>query len=232
MKGNDLAYLVIIILFSPLVFEVVRIFKFLKKNEYDKKKLKKYLTRTSVLLFTFLIFIIILNRINFLNYKKPIPFSKINEITLDDFVGLEFFHRTFNGSEKYAYIVTSIDYEKRKDSVRVTSLFHPSESYVFNKHSKSKELLQHELYHFMITEVFTRKIRKAISEENTISDKKIESIINKHKIEENSYQERYDYDTHHSYVYKEQKKYEIEIDSLINSLSNFAHDKIYVYEAQ
>jgi hypothetical protein len=59
---------------------------------------------------------------------------------------------------------TSINYEIENDSLKVESFFHPSSSYVYNQNAFSKELLSHELYHFKITELYVRMIKKRIFE--------------------------------------------------------------------
>ena len=56
----------------------------------------------------------------------------------------------------------------------------------------------------------------------------IEEVISTIWVEERNFQAKYDYDTFHSYVFSEQKKYERTIDSLLNLLSKFEKPKIVV----
>jgi len=153
-------------------------------------------------------------------------YDKYDEITFENFRGLEFFKKSLYGSERFAYVVLSIDSEIDGNSVIVNALFHPSRSYVYNSHSNSVELLTHEKYHFKITELFARRARQKLSELNSFSTAKIESIVDEARQNERKFQKKYDYDTFHSYVYSEQKKYQKELDSLLSLLSDFENPKI------
>ncbi|EJL61280.1 hypothetical protein [Flavobacterium sp. CF136] len=173
---------------------------------------------------------VILTQVNFLDYRSPKTYDKIDEITLNDFRGLEFFQNTLYGNEHFAYIKTSIDYDFEKDSIRVESFFHPSSSYVYNRKAFSNELLTHELYHFRIKEMYVRMIKSQISKFKKVNKTEIEDLIGKMKIKERQFQIKYDDDTFHSYVLSEQKKYEKSIDSLLTLYSNFKNPKVYIYE--
>lgn len=183
----------------------------------------------SVLIF-FLIVFYSLTKVNFLDYESPKKYEEIDSITFNDFRGLEFFQNSLYGNEHFAYIKTSIDYQIENDSLIVESFFHPSSSYVYNQNAFSKELLSHELYHFKITELYVRMIKKRISELKKTDKAEIENIINQLKINANEFQLEYDDDTFHSYVLGEQKKYEKNIDSLLNLHSNFKKSKVYINE--
>lgn len=171
-------------------------------------------------------FIWALNTINFLDYRKPIPYEKIDSITFNDFVGYEFFREELYGSERFAYVYVSIEAEIDDDYVIVESFFHPSRSYVYNKKIKSDLLFTHEIYHFKITELFARKIRREISNLPVKDEAKIEAILKKYKGEENNYQILYDKETFHSYVMQKQIKYQKEVDSLLYLLKKFEQPKI------
>ncbi|MFQ6602525.1 hypothetical protein [Flavobacterium sp. C3NV] len=183
----------------------------------------------SVVVF-FLIVFYSLMQINFLDYESPKKYDEIDEITFNDFKGLEFFQNSLYGNKHFAYIKTSINYQIEEDSVKVESFFHPSSSYVYKKDLFSKELLTHELYHFKITELFSRMIKKKIFESKNRDNIQIENLINELKIKERQFQFKYDDDTFHSYVFSEQKKYQNDIDSLLNLHSNFKNPKVYINE--
>ena len=182
------------------------------------------------LLILFLVLFFSLTQVNFLDYESPKKYEEIDRITFNDFRGLEFFQNSLYGNEHFAYIKTSIDYEIENDSLKVESFFHPSSSYVYNQNAFSKELLSHELYHFKITELYVRMIKKRIFELKRINEIEIKNIINQLEIKKNEFQLIYDDDTFHSYVLGEQKKYEKNIDSLLNLHSNFKKPKIYIHE--
>jgi len=170
--------------------------------------------------------VLLLNRVNFLNYKKPMTYDTIGQISLNDFRGLEFFKKSLYGNERFAYVVTTTEVDIDEKSVSVYTLFHPSRSFVYNRKSKSEELLTHEMYHFKITELFSRKIKQEIALLKNTSKNNIDEIVNSNYQKERQYQTSYDKDTFHSYVLKEQKKYEKEVDSLLYLLREFKHSKI------
>lgn len=189
-------------------------------------------TSIKLLLFftTILTIFYILTRVNILDYEKPIPYSRIENITFENFRGLEFFRKSLYGNEQFAYVKTSIEYEFCNDSIKIESFFHPSSSYVYNKKVFSKDLLKHEMYHFKITELYTRISKHKISLLKNSSKKNIVDILDESNIEENNLQIKYDDDTFHSYVLGEQKKYEKKIDSLLYLYSKYSKPKIPINE--
>jgi hypothetical protein len=191
---------------------------------------KKILIYFFLSLFLVILVFFTLTRVNFLDYHKPISFDKINQITFADFRGLEFFQKSLYGNEHFAYVKTTIDYGFEKDSIRIESLFHPSSSYVYNKKVFSKDLLRHEMYHFRITELYVRIVKNKISKLKNHNKEKIKNLIYETMFEENNFQKEYDNNTFHSYVLSEQKKYEMEVDSLLFLYSKFKNPKIYINE--
>lgn len=228
MDNEKLVLIILCIIYLPLfIFEFVQYLRNISHPAFSFKKFLKY--NLFVLLISALI-ILTLSHTNYLNYESPIPYRKINTITFKNFRGLELFKKELYRSKYFAYVVTTIDYEINDDSVKVESFFYPSRSFVYNKNSNSKDLLRHELYHFKITEVYVRKAKKEISETKNISDSDIKSIIENAKMKEREYQANYDYDTFHSYVFKQQKKYERSIDSLLYLLKMYQNPTIKINE--
>src|SRR5690606_6200927 len=168
----------------------------------------------------------ILTHTNYLNYERPIEYYNYDSITFKNFRGLELFKKTLYNNPHYAYVVTSIEYEIDEDSITVKSLFHPSRSYVYSQTTNSKELLQHEKYHFKITELFARKMKKEITCKKLRDKSKIETLIKNKLQEEREFQRKYDDKTFHSYVLSEQKKFEYEVDSLLDLLTTYQPSKI------
>ena len=231
MNDNLIITLAILLLFSPVIHQW---YLLLKERKAENKKVSKKLFRLTkysflVLIFTSIIFGI-LSHTNFLNYEKPITYDKFDKITFENFRGLEFFKKSLYGNERFAYVVTSIETEINENSVTVQSLFHPSRSFVYKTNTNSKELLRHEKYHIKITELFSRKAKAKISNLKKINKNKIEGIIREVKMNERAFQKEYDYDTFHSYVFSEQKKYEKEVDSLLTLLKEYKKPKITINE--
>lgn len=219
--------LFLVFYFSPIFYQLVIVVKENKRgNKVPLKKLKKFLKYSLLVLTPFVIAFVILINVNFLDYEKPITYDKVEEITFKNFRGLEFFKKSLYGNNRFAYVYVTLESKIDNDGVMVTSLFHPSRSFVYNSHSNSKELLTHELYHFKITELYARKIKKAISKLKNPTDTEVRATIIKNKKLERKFQKQYDYDTFHSYVFGEQKKYEKTVDSLLNLLSKYKEPRI------
>jgi hypothetical protein len=223
----------IVVIATSIVFLPIFLFDFyyyLRNVNGPKINLKRILKYNLLAVVCLAVAVLILSHTNYLNYGRPIPYKNVNQITFKDFRGLELFRTELFGSKYFAYVVTSIDLEKDDDCVTVTSYFHPSRSFVYNNNTSSRELFNHELYHFRITEVFARKARKIISERKNIPYDEIERIVENARVSENAFQQKYDSDTYHSYVFGQQKKYEKDIDSLLYLTRNYQNPKIKFHE--
>jgi hypothetical protein len=176
--------------------------------------------------FILTIFAITFN-INIFNYSSPVEYEHINELTLQDFKGFKIPGSTLDGGNEFAFIVTSIEHQENNNQVIIQSFFHPSRSYVFNEKLVDKALLRHELYHFHVTELFARKIRKELKELKTRpTNSEVLEIINRFQDAKDDMQRNYDNDSYHSYVLKEQKKWEKKIDSLLILHENYASSTV------
>lgn len=219
--------LIFLVYFSPVFYQLYLAIRENKGgNKVPLKKFKKFLKYSVMIIIPVIIGFGLLSHTNYLNYEKPLTFDKYEQITFENFRGLEFFKKSLYGNERFAYIVTSIESEIDDKTVTVQSFFHPSRSFVYKKNTNSKELLTHEKYHIKITELFTRKAKEKISKLNKFDGKKIEEIIRQAEQDERNFQRQYDYDTFHSYVLSEQKRYEKEVDSLLNLLTEYKKPKI------
>jgi hypothetical protein len=227
-QNDKIVVIVISIVFLPIF--LFDFYYYLRNVNGPKFNLKQILKYNLLAVVCVAVAVLILSHTNYLNYGRPIPYKNVNQITFKDFRGLELFRTELFGSKYFAYVVTTIDLEKDDESVIVTSYFHPSRSFVYNNNTSSKELFNHELYHFRITEVFARKARKAISERKHISFNEIEKIVEEARVSENAFQQKYDSDTYHSYVFGQQKKYEKDIDSLLYLTRNYQNPKIKLHE--
>lgn len=219
--------LIFLVYFSPVFYQLYLAIRENKGgNKVPLKKFKKFLKYSVMIIIPVIIGFGLLSHTNYLNYEKPLTFDKYEQITFENFRGLEFFKKSLYGNERFAYVVTSIESEIDDKTVTVQSFFHPSRSFVYKKNTNSKELLTHEKYHIKITELFTRKAKEKISKLNKFDGKKIEEIIRQAEQDERNFQRQYDYDTFHSYVLSEQKRYEKEVDSLLNLLTEYKKPKI------
>lgn len=228
MNEKLIIIVLVLLYFSPVFYQLVIVIKENKNgNNVPLKKFKKFTLYSFAMIIPVIIAFVILSHTNFLNYEKPMTFDKYDQITFENFRGLEFFKKSLYGNERFAYVVTSIESDIKDNSVMVQSLFHPSRSFVYKRNIHSEELLTHEKYHIKITELFARKAREKISKLNRFEKDEIKGIILETRKREREFQKEYDYNTFHSYVLSEQKRYEKEIDSLLNLLTEYKNPKIH-----
>lgn len=161
--------------------------------------------------------------VNILSYRAPIAFSSGTSIDLQMFKGWNRPGGNLDGSSRFAFITSTIEYEMHKDGVEVEAYFHPSRSYVYNKNLIDRFLLKHEIYHFHIAEYWARTFRKRISEFDSKPSRQMLKL-DFESIQENEYrmQVQYDRETAHGYILGRQKDWIDKIDSLLTQLDDFA----------
>jgi hypothetical protein len=160
--------------------------------------------------------------LNYLNYRFPIPYAGWRTITWKDFRGLRHPDINVEGESRIAFIWSQFDLEVDKDHFTITSYFHPSRSYVYSKNTSDKNLFQHEMYHFHITEVSARLFRKKLFEtdrENKRID--VSLLFEIYRSKADSMQNAYDQETNHSFRLGKQRAWQQRIDSLLIELKEF-----------
>jgi hypothetical protein len=188
-----------------------------------KLQLLKSKVNTAVLILgSTMLAVSVLFHINILRYSSPIPFAEIDRITLKDFKGYRKPYQTLDGQSEFAFITTSIKWQKTDKGVEVEAVFHPARSYIYNDKIVDRFLLKHELYHFRITEIFARKCRQELSKIKLMpADDATTEIIAMNEESETQMQLRYDEESYHGYLMKEQKRWEKNVDSLLNLLVEY-----------
>jgi hypothetical protein len=223
-------YIIIITVFTTVIgYDIINWLRYrsFSKVEAKNRRIKSTVNFSVLIIAITLTLVSVAFHINFFNYGQPIEYARIESITLRDFKGYKLPNQTLNGTSEFAFIRTSISWEKIGNEVEIKSLFHPSRSYTFNENFGDKFLIQHELYHFRITEYCAREIRKEISKfKNMPSNKDIKDILANYLTLEDEMQNEYDNDTYHSYVLKEQKRWQKKVDSLLILRQQFADIKI------
>ncbi len=230
---NDILIVILFLMvyFSPVFYQLSIVIKESKRgNKLPLKRFKRVFKYSLIIFLPLALGFGILNYVNILNYESPITYDRVNEITFENFRGLEFFKKSLYGNKRFAYVVTTFRSDIDNDSVSVEALFHPSRSFVYNSHTDSKELLSHEIYHFRITELYARKAKKKIATLRSPNKKDVRNVIEQTWKEERNFQVKYDFDTFHSYVFSEQKRYERAIDSLLTLHSEYQKPKVSLNE--
>ncbi|MCB9230873.1 MAG: DUF922 domain-containing protein [Bacteroidia bacterium] len=94
---------------------------------------------------------------------------------------------------------------------------------------QSEDLLAHEQLHFEITEVYARKLRKALSEATFTENYKAEaqSIFDRIMEERNETQGQYDLDSNHSMDVEGQVKWNKKVATRLSQLEAFSEQKVH-----
>lgn len=128
--------------------------------------------------------------------EESIIWSKDHQLTWSDFKG-----KPLNDSPNGAMsnVGTALHYECKNNLLvfRIESLFYPKKSWV-NVGDKIPSTLEHEQLHFDIVEVYSRKLRKIITETKFKGKKfkaQYEELYKSVEIEKDQVQELYDKET-------------------------------------
>jgi len=201
--------------------------RMLSLPEMRIKRLQETLNFSFIAIGTISLLASIAFHINIFNYARPIEYSNHGVISLKDFKGFKRPNQTLDGGKEFAFTTTSIEWEKKRDEIKIMALFHPSRSYVYNENIVDRLLLQHELYHFHITEYFARQTRKSIEELPIApSEAMIKTTLKTYSLLEETMQLEYDEQTYHGYILKEQKRWQQKVDSLLISHQNYSNTTI------
>ena len=125
--------------------------------------------------------------------------------------------------------MTSCIVEPQKDKegkVSISCYFDKRTSWRIKK-QETDNLLRHEQYHFNLTEVYTRKIRKEFIEKKVdYASKDFDKIFKIIWKECEKAQKKYDKETKHSKVSEEQLRWEKDIDDQLQELNDFSNPVI------
>ena len=115
----------------------------------------------------------------------------------------------------YSYTTKATSYD-----VEVFAVFDKDESWV-DKHKACDALLSHEQLHFDITELWTRRLRKAIVEARYVDEEILGDLYNKHLSGMARMQHYYDTETLHSQRNKPQQNWGKKVKQELVKLSEY-----------
>lgn len=160
--------------------------------------------------------------------NDPIVWNKERKLNWNDFQG-----KAPRLDTHAALSRVEVHYESEVDkagkmTMNIESVFIKELSWV-KEESKQEQILRHEQYHFHITEIWARKLRKEITlkkwstktfekEFNTLFKKLMGQVIKE--------QLRYDNETDHSKMAEKQKEWEKKIDQDLLEYKAFATTKV------
>jgi len=166
--------------------------------------------------------------ISFFFVTWQIDFNKLEwnrnrKITWEDFKGFP----KINSYDE-AITASGIEFSKtyRGDTlfISITSYFDKKTSWVKNKNA-TEYMLKHEQVHFDISELYSRKLKKEISQlllTDTVNKKNLNFLYDKCIIEMNEYQDIYDKETNHSISIEKQLEWNIKIENQLNELEQWS----------
>lgn len=162
--------------------------------------------------------------------KDIIVWNDVDRITWDFFKGdpPASKHEAITCSTVYCKYEES---DKSKLKMNIRACFIKKESWKKEK-TPSDYLLNHEQKHFDITEIFTRKLRKILSDtafkNESIAKKEIPKIIRNNNKIFNAFQEVYDKETNHSINKEQQEFWDKKILDELNILKDYKNNIIVI----
>ena len=162
--------------------------------------------------------------------KDIIAWSDVDKLTWDFFKGKP------HVSKQEAITCSTIyckydDLDKSKLMMNIRACFIKKEAWKKEK-TPSDYLLNHEQKHFDITEIFTRKLRKILSDtvfkNESIAKKEIPKIIRNNNKIFNAFQELYDKETNHSINKEQQDFWDKKILDELNILKDYKNNIIVI----
>ncbi|WP_250434092.1 DUF922 domain-containing protein [Hanstruepera flava] len=161
-----------------------------------------------------------------LKSDQSIPWQKNYKLSWENFIG-----QPDTNSDAAAVTSSGITFGYRLsrvnnvvESIRVeaTAHFYPEKSW-FKPKEADNHILAHEQLHFDITELYTRKLRKATSQV-TISqnaNNELDAIHNKIVKELHDFQNQYDNETNYSRNHEAQAKWQKSIKEALEALNDY-----------
>ena len=144
------------------------------------------------------------------NFNTPVNVKRWSKLSWDDFQGLA---RPLSRYDAAIYSNVYLDYDSAKGGYYAYAGQHNVWSWV--RESKSDYLLNHEQYHFNITELHARKLNEYIAENPDGTEYEYNLRLGSIDIDLREMQAKYDLETSHSQIIDKQRRWEYEIDSLL-----------------
>lgn len=148
------------------------------------------------------------------NFNAPVTFYEWKQLDWNDFQGLV---KPFTGWGAGISSTVYIDFDSTVLRYRAYAAMNNQLSWTKKKTTDSDYALNHEQYHFNITEYFARKLGRIIDNEGLETENQILPKLSAIRTELNIMQDQYDDQSDHSLVRDLQRKWEFRIDSMLSS---------------
>ena len=143
------------------------------------------------------------------NFGAPITLKRWAPLSWDDFQGIA---RPFSA---YAAAINSfiyLEYDSIKEKYTAFAVQNNQKSWVKNNLHDADYVLNHEQYHFNISEVHARKLNQVL---DSLGGQDPFELLGSHRFDLNVLQNRFDDETDHGRRIGIQKKWEYQIDSML-----------------
>ena len=185
------------------------------------------------------VFCIVLSSAGLFSQQVPfIDYASVTSFHWGMFKGkVNIQHLNEMGDNTQAVTVSSLSYSAdaitdRSATLKVVAQFNPNESWTrYPKMERQEIALDHEKRHFDITEIYARKIRKAIATGHFTSKHFTDYLNNLFKdftSQHRAEQSKYDFETMHSMDAVQQKKWNKWIDEQLEELSDYSETSLVV----
>jgi len=159
-------------------------------------------------------------------YTNEIVWKQGERLSWNDFRGRHRSHSQTVAITHSGILVNSEFYfEENRVIPKIHAVFDCKHSWVNPDHSTDEELLNHEQKHFDISEIFARKLRKKLSQQqlNTKNyEHTVKRLYNETFESLNKFQDKYDHETHHGIDKETQAKWNKIVSEELESLDDYS----------
>lgn len=153
-------------------------------------------------------------------FNAPVTIKRWCQLTWDDFRGIP---QPFSS---YGAVISSNVYlEYDSSTARYNAYAGQNDIHSWTKGGQSDYALNHEQYHFNISELHARLLNKYIIDNPGKSEHWYQLQLEMFRSDLDLMQDRYDRETDHSTIFDRQRRWEYQIDSLLRSDSGWVTDQ-------
>lgn len=182
----------------------------------------KYFTITSGALLLLLALI----ESNAFKKREKIKWENSSSLSWNNFRGYPNFLSGYAAAVNSYFEIDNIN--DSSDNIEVSTIMRAHRSWVKKQHISSDYLLRHEQYHFNISELIARRLRKALrhTPKEKLTKENIQKLYYQYIRELGYTQDFYDLETNHSLEIERQFDWEYIVDSMLNDLGIYASNKM------
>lgn len=152
------------------------------------------------------------------NFNAPVTMHRWKQLDWEDFQG---FVKPFTGWGAGISSSVFIEYDSTQKKYTAYAAMHNQYSWKSKSVLNSDYALNHEQYHFNITEYHARKLNSIFENKNIENESQVKYELLRIRSDLYLMQDKYDTETDHSLNRAYQSKWEYQIDSLLNESSDY-----------